>query len=218
MTILRKRRRELRSLLAIAFLTVAASGAARAEAWLGIGAAAFDGAGNLDDASRGAQLIAGIGLRDWLALEAGLIDQSGDTHYPRIPSEFSEYGWRALHVGPRVQWRLAERWRVHAGLALAHVSLDREHASFETVDMDTPYTIGEGVAHRDSSFGALARLGVSYDLTPRQSLALEWQRLHAGLQERCEPVSLGDVTGYECGHLGHAATDGAALSWRMRFD
>jgi len=204
--------------LAIAFLAVVACGAARAEPYAGIGVAAFDGVGNFDRNSTGAHVFAGWQLRPWLAIEAGAIDQGGDTHYPEIPAEFSEYGWRALHLGPRVEWPLGERWHLHAGLSLAHVSIDREHALFFTVDQDTPNTITEGVSYRDASFGAFARLGLSFDLTPRQSLGLEVQRLHAGLQERCEPVQIDGATLHQCGHLGYASSDGAALSWRIRLD
>ncbi len=193
---------------------------AQAASYVGGGVAAFDGPAEFDDSADGFEFFAGFDLRPRLAIEAGVIDQGGRSdhyYYPDdFPNDLTEYRWRALHVGPRFSLPLGERFHVRAGLSLAHVSFERERAG---VLLDEQGEIigyeSQGEFH-GSGWGALASLGVAYDITPQQRLSLDFRRLHAPLRERCEQI--GDNGPFDCSFVEHQSTDGLSLAWSYRFD
>ena len=202
------------SLIAIAFVPSTSNAAA----YVGAGVGAFDSPGYFDGSSKGAELTAGLELRPWLAIEAGVLEQKGENRYDDVPAEFMEYEWRALYAGPRFSHALGERWQAHAGLALAHVGLEREEYGIFFDDAGDPVGYHEGGRRKNSSWGALARLGLAVDLTPRQRLSLDYRRLYAGLEEVCESYIDEHSNGIRCGLLRHRSMDGVSLTWSWRFD
>jgi hypothetical protein len=202
-------------MLAVFAVAACAPAVSQAATYAGLGIAAFDGAGPVDDRSDGFEVFAGTELRPWLAIEGGVLQQDGAQRYDDVPTHFTGYDWRALYVGPRFNLALGERWQVHAGLALAHVAIERERAGVRYYDNDHVEYFDAG-AYKDASWGALATLGLAVDLTPRQQLSLDYRRLHAGLDERCEYDGQSDM--WQCGLLRHGSADGIALTWSLRFD
>lgn len=206
--------------LCLLFAAGVATTTAHAGTWLGAGVASFGGAMGQDESSDGLEIFAGKDLRPWLAIEAGVIDQQGDYLFvinqnEVIPRHLTNYDWRAVHAGPRFNWALGDRWQVHAGIALAHVSSERSRIG-ATQDAAGVVTYFNDSSYQDASWGALGTFGVSFDVTPRQRLSLDFKRLHAGLGERCEYRE--EFGGFECGKLDHQSADGITLAWSHRFD
>jgi hypothetical protein len=192
---------------------------AQAATYVGGGIAAFDAAAEFDDSADGFEFFAGFDLRPKLAIEAGVIDQRGRSDYYFYPDDYSrdltEYRWRALHVGPRFVLPVGERFQVRAGVSLAHVSFERERAGPIVEGGEIVGFESQGEYH-GSGWGALASLGVAYDITPQQRLSLDFRRLHAPLRERCEQI--GDSGPFDCSFVEYQSTDGLSLAWSYRFD
>jgi hypothetical protein len=198
----------------LSLLVVASVSDARAGSYVGIGAATFDGPDQFDASSRGFDLLGGWQLREHLAIEAGILAQEGDIELSlagaSLPDGVVDYRWRALHVGPRYSMALGPRWHASAGLALAHVSLERELLG-AVVDAGgtTLRRVGE---MRQDSLGVLATLGVAYELTSQQRLSLDYRRLDAGLSQRCEGTQI-----IRCDLAGNETVEGLSLRWSLRF-
>lgn len=204
-------------LFAFSIAAVFAPSVSQAEVFIGAGIAAFDAPGNRDSASKGFEFNAGLALRPWVAIEGGVLQQEGERNYGEIPVDLSEYEWRALYAGPRLSHTFGGRWHLQAGLALAHVSLERE--TFGTLFQDGfPVEYYDEGVFRDASWGALARLGLAVDLTPRQRLSLDYRRLHAGLDQGCQFFQDDSGNGLRCELLRYRSTDGVSLAWSVQLD
>jgi hypothetical protein len=205
-----------RAALSLITLFVAASMSdARAESYVGIGVGSFDGPDQFDARSRGFDIHGGWQLREHLAIEAGLIDQEGDIELSQAGVPWSDglvdYRWRALHIGPRFSIALGPRWQASAGIALAHVSLERELLGAVVDDGGVP-TLRRVGDLREDSLGVVGTLGIGYALTSQQQLRLDYRRLDAGLSQRCEGTEL-----IRCDLAGNETADGLTLIWSVRF-
>ncbi len=134
-----------------------------------------------------------------------------------LPRDLVQHRWRALHTGLRWFLPLGERWHASAGLAAAHVEVEREDVVVTTYiapgssHYETHYSTRRSPTR--SSWGWIGRIGLGFDLTPAQRLLLDYQRLHAGLKQHCRFDA-----GYpDCDHTRSTSIDGVQLTWSYVF-